>query len=1299
MTVMAWPAVTDYNEAIQNPDQNCRDPDLRQGQPATNALGWPLPCCGNFAAVYKVTGPNQNTWAVKCFTREAAGRRDRYRAISDHLQQARLPFAVEFQFLDEGLRIQGRWYPVLKMRWVEGFTLNDFVKQQLDKPALLDRLGQMWVKLAQQLRQAEIAHADLQHGNVLLVPGRTANALAVKLIDYDGLFVPALAGTSSGEVGHANFQHPQRLQEGTCDLEVDRFGHLVIATALRCLVAGGRSLWERYDNGENLLFREQDFAQPAGSGLWRELWQLRDGSARALVGHLLLAAHGPLATVPFLPDLCPNGQAPTLTPEQAHQVEALLSDGKPQPGPVPAGPSPEAEGDEETDLVPILLTPPAPPAPPPDANEMIRMVPLEATPSPAAVAAAAILPTPPVQVAPHPALAAPTTVTRLPQHTVVEPPPETAEEPSARVFGMPQPIALIVGCVGGALFLIAFVAALVFMFRPDPPQPTPPPPVVAQQELEQKPAPPPPEKKKETPPPAAEPISRRLLRSAVWIVASDGKRTWTGSGSLIDRKERLVLTNEHVANPDCTSVVALFPAFRGDTLIEENPYYQELVQSQKAIPAQVVAADRKSDLALLQLARLPDDAVPLALAAASVCPGQALHCLGSNNQAQWILCSGSARLVSDQEWDAKDGPARQGRVIDSHLPTNPGDSGGPVIDGRCVLVGVHLLRERGAPNAKHIDVSEVRAFVRRYFRSENKEWTEPEETPPAPAPAAEVQKWLAALKHTDAGKREQAVAALADFGPAAREAVPVLLQRLRDRKEVEKVRKAAARALGEIGPPPKDALAALTDALADADCREARLYAADVLGRLGSGDRKVVLALGKGLKDADPDIRCHVAGVLSQVRGTLRDEVFPVMLAALRDKERAVRVAANLGLARLGQPSPGVVPALRALLEDRTGPREGRVYAAKALAHFGRTSLPALCAALQADGDVEILCLAAGALGTLKERTKEVGQALGQALAHPEKRVRQAAVAALVNLGCDGTTLPAILKGLKHADEECRQTCVGLLPRCSAFLKDAPADLGLGAELVDDLKTALASPEPAARAFAAFALGSLGEAGATALPELRKVWATEKEQAVKVEVLAALGEFGPKAAAVAADLKDLLDNLEAPTVAARNLKSLAALTLLKVRGRDAKKSAGPAQVKALRLETEAAYKALAQALLLANHLGPGPLEKELHQRAQEALVKGGKAAAREITTTFPGSFGRRPQDPPATAADRANARKTAFQVLARMRQQAKLTTTPNTDPVYLLILRTLREGQGFNPEAPTVLQSANEALLAIYSKR
>ena len=52
------------------------------------------------------------------------------------------------------------------------------------------------------------------------------------------MYVPALAGTRSGEVGHPAYQHPQRLREGIYNAEVDRFSHLVIYTAIRCLMVG-----------------------------------------------------------------------------------------------------------------------------------------------------------------------------------------------------------------------------------------------------------------------------------------------------------------------------------------------------------------------------------------------------------------------------------------------------------------------------------------------------------------------------------------------------------------------------------------------------------------------------------------------------------------------------------------------------------------------------------------------------------------------------------------------------------------------------------------------------------------------------------------------------------------------------------------------------------------------------------------------------------------------------------------------------------------------------------------------------
>jgi hypothetical protein len=302
---MSWPLSQDYNEAIQSPATSFADPELRTGQVQVNALGLPLPRSGNFADVYQVQCPSA-TWAVKCFTRQVAGQRERYSEVSRHLQAARLPFTVDFQYLEQGIRIRKQWYPILKMRWVEGLLLNAFVRDALDKPALLNQLGQIWARMAKRLREAKVAHADLQHGNVLLVPGSSASSLAVKLIDYDGMWVPALAASKSGEVGHPNYQHPQRLREGTYSPEVDRFPELVVATALRALALGGKALWQRYDNGDNLLFKEADLSAPAESALFGELRGMADPLLQKLVGTLQDAVQVKLEQTLLLEEMLPE---------------------------------------------------------------------------------------------------------------------------------------------------------------------------------------------------------------------------------------------------------------------------------------------------------------------------------------------------------------------------------------------------------------------------------------------------------------------------------------------------------------------------------------------------------------------------------------------------------------------------------------------------------------------------------------------------------------------------------------------------------------------------------------------------------------------------------------------------------------------------------------------------------------------------------------------------------------------------------------------------------------------------------
>ena len=74
--------------------------------------------------------------------------------MSEALAGPDLPFTVGFTFLAEGIRVGGAWRPVVKMEWVEGLLLNQVVRENAGRPAVLAALAQMWVKLCKRLREA-----------------------------------------------------------------------------------------------------------------------------------------------------------------------------------------------------------------------------------------------------------------------------------------------------------------------------------------------------------------------------------------------------------------------------------------------------------------------------------------------------------------------------------------------------------------------------------------------------------------------------------------------------------------------------------------------------------------------------------------------------------------------------------------------------------------------------------------------------------------------------------------------------------------------------------------------------------------------------------------------------------------------------------------------------------------------------------------------------------------------------------------------------------------------------------------
>ena len=276
---MPWPTMTDYQDALQNPGLSFMDPDLKRGVPVTDRLGLPKPVTGGFASVYQVHSGGR-TWAVRCFLRYHQDTAQRYAVIGRYLRESRLPYMASFQFLEQGIRIRDKWYPVLKMEWVEGETLNVYVEKNRHNPEALRRLADQFVRMTRDLRQAGIAHGDLQHGNVLVVGGN------LKLVDYDGMFVPALSGMPSHEVGHPNYQHPKR-NETDFGPYLDNFSEWVIHISLVALSVRP-DLWELAGGGdEQLLFSRKDFIDPGSSRVLRALADAGDHALRQLASDFL----------------------------------------------------------------------------------------------------------------------------------------------------------------------------------------------------------------------------------------------------------------------------------------------------------------------------------------------------------------------------------------------------------------------------------------------------------------------------------------------------------------------------------------------------------------------------------------------------------------------------------------------------------------------------------------------------------------------------------------------------------------------------------------------------------------------------------------------------------------------------------------------------------------------------------------------------------------------------------------------------------------------------------------------------
>lgn len=288
---MALPRGDEYSEAVQNPMLNFFDKELQTCKVETTHLGLPKPYSGGFTTTYKLQS-KMNHWAVRCFTRDISDLRQRYKAIGNFQNKNHCEFLVEANFLRKGILVNNQYYSVIKMKWQEGYALNTYINAIYKQKKKVEIILNEFCMLMENLTNLGIAHGDLQHGNILIDNDK------IYLIDYDGMYLPELSQLTVSELGHPNFQHPRRTEKDYNKF-IDRFSAIIIYTALRAILVSPR-LWSKFDNGDNLLFKADDFIHPQKSKLLKELSLFPD--LKKLIKNLINITNSDFEDIPCLTD-------------------------------------------------------------------------------------------------------------------------------------------------------------------------------------------------------------------------------------------------------------------------------------------------------------------------------------------------------------------------------------------------------------------------------------------------------------------------------------------------------------------------------------------------------------------------------------------------------------------------------------------------------------------------------------------------------------------------------------------------------------------------------------------------------------------------------------------------------------------------------------------------------------------------------------------------------------------------------------------------------------------------------------
>ena len=258
---MQYPLISEYVRAIQDASSNLDK--LAHLVPVLDDHGEPYRSSGAFAVVFKMKDEQTGKcYALKCFTEEQEGRAEAYRQIADELEFVDSSYITSVKYLDKEIFVDSSCeedeFPVLLMDWIDGETMESYIAENYQDNYTMAMLCYRFCKMAAWLRSQPFAHGDIKPDNIMVRPDGS-----LTLVDYDGMFVPAMKGQKSPTIGTKDFSHPLRTVDDF-DETIDDFALASIALSLKAISMNSKLL-DTYGASDRLLFLENDYHNPSNS--------------------------------------------------------------------------------------------------------------------------------------------------------------------------------------------------------------------------------------------------------------------------------------------------------------------------------------------------------------------------------------------------------------------------------------------------------------------------------------------------------------------------------------------------------------------------------------------------------------------------------------------------------------------------------------------------------------------------------------------------------------------------------------------------------------------------------------------------------------------------------------------------------------------------------------------------------------------------------------------------------------------------------------------------------------------------